>query len=291
MEYKTCMVDNCLYVAGGNRYTSLVTNEVYVYKPVPAIWTKCCSMYVPRKDFYFGELDGHLYAVSGRTFITRTPTVEKYIPQKNRWAMLAPLPVDSSRPAGCACNGLLYLSGGLTESGTSNRVWRYNPDLNNWTEMARMLSSRAEHIMTCIGNKVFAIGGSICEYQFFAWNDVMSGEIYDCEANQWTNLLTLKMSVLNKAFFTSDNCIYIIGQELNFRHHFFNTFVQKINLRMYLDKITASGNHDSNTNDAASNAAGNNNNDDGCQVFRCEVNNRLDYCFFGIVNSSKLASE
>ncbi|ESN92672.1 hypothetical protein HELRODRAFT_164756 [Helobdella robusta] len=279
-SYKTCMLDNCLYVAGGVRHYSLITEEVWVYKPVTAIWTKVRNMYIARKEFYFGEMGGLLYAVGGRTPILLTPFSEIYNPRYNKWVLTALQPIEFYRLAGCACNGLLYLSGGLTESGSSDLVWRYNPGLNNWTEMARMLTKRSDHIMACIDNKIFVIGGSICDLEFFNCSDVMSGEMYDCEANQWTKLLTLKMPVFDNVFLTIDNCIYIIGEELNSDNDSSSFFVQKINLRKYLEKITRSRHDDSNTNDAAIN-----NHDDGCQIFSC--NNRLSYYyFFGIMKRS-----
>ncbi|ESO04248.1 hypothetical protein HELRODRAFT_172604 [Helobdella robusta] len=100
LGYKTCTVDNCLYLAGGNKYNYFTTKKLYTYNFVTSIWTKRCSMNNPRCNFYFGEMDGHLYAVSGSSYNTSIRTVEKYIPQEDRWLMLAPLPVATYRSGG-----------------------------------------------------------------------------------------------------------------------------------------------------------------------------------------------
>ncbi|ESO04250.1 hypothetical protein HELRODRAFT_172606 [Helobdella robusta] len=285
LGFKTCMVDNCLYLAGGSRYSYFTTNNFFVYNPATSTLTKRCSMYVPRGEFYFGELAGQLYAVSGRWFGKRTDTVEKYIPEEDRWLTVAPLPVATYSSGGCTCNGSIYISGGLNKFGSSNQVWRYSPDENQWTEMAQMLTNRSKHIMTSMDRKVIVIGG-IRDSELPSWHFVNSGEIYDFEANQWTYLLTLKKPVFDSAFFTMNNSLYILGREPFSRNGSIDNFIQKINLSKYLEMNNTSGNGDSNINNDDK-KFNDNNNVDGCQIFSYEADRSLIYHFVGIVITSK----
>ncbi|ESN92674.1 hypothetical protein HELRODRAFT_189564 [Helobdella robusta] len=236
-RYKVCMVDKCLYLAGGGIVPQRLTDEIHVFDLTDSTWTQCSKMNVPRKNFYFGEMNGHLYAVSGRSFISLTGTVEKYVPREDRWLMSAPLPVETFNLAGCVCNGRMYVSGGLNAHGTSKQVWRYIPDGSEWTEMAPLLNERMDHVMTTLGNRLIVIGGRKCDFDS---ENVMSGEVYDSEADQWTRLLTLKKPAINSAFLNINDCLYLFGTE-NFEsdNYFFvsssvETFVQKINLSRWV---------------------------------------------------------
>ncbi|ESO07861.1 hypothetical protein HELRODRAFT_195077 [Helobdella robusta] len=214
-----------------------------------------------------------------------TRTVEKYIPEEDRWHMLAPLPVATHSLAGCAFNGRMYISGGVDQSGTSNKVWRYSPDVDKWTPMAQMLTNRSDHIMTRMNSKVIVIG-SFRDFGLPSWNFVMAGERYDCETNQWTYLLTLKKPVVNSAFFTMNNSLHILGKEISSYNCSINTFIQKINLSKYLEMNNTSGNGDSNINNDDK-KFNDNNNVDGCQIFSYEADISLIYHFFGNVITSK----
>ena len=58
-------------------------------------------MNVPRSLFYFGELNGFMYAVSGCTASNAdTHTVERYLPGRDSWEMMAPLDVRVHELAG-----------------------------------------------------------------------------------------------------------------------------------------------------------------------------------------------
>ena len=64
---------------------------------------QCSKMSVPRSLFYFGELGGYFYAVSGYSAPNcDTPTVERYCAQTDKWHMVAPLLVKVHELAGGA---------------------------------------------------------------------------------------------------------------------------------------------------------------------------------------------
>ncbi|ESN92750.1 hypothetical protein HELRODRAFT_189601 [Helobdella robusta] len=242
-EHGACVIDNCLYVAGGQehyctdgRYT---TNKVYVFNPVHSIWSQCSKMHVPRSLFYLGELAGHMYAVSGYTAPnTDTPTVEKYIPTEDRWCMLAPLPVRVHELAGCVRAGKLYVSGGFRgpDSGHVDLVWSYDPARDEWCSMTPLLTARSYHAMTSVGSKLVVVGG-VRYLGDDTFKDLMDGEIFDFETSQWTTMLRLKMPACCSPYLLIDNCLYLFGGH-SFEDSVDHNYIQKINLSKYTKETT-----------------------------------------------------
>ncbi|ESN90392.1 hypothetical protein HELRODRAFT_166057 [Helobdella robusta] len=228
IECNARVVDNCLYLVGGKTPNHENINDVFVYNPVLATWSKCCSMHLARSSFYLGEIAGHLYAVSGHiAFLFGTPTVEKYIPSENQWYMVEPLPDALVCSAGCAFNGMMYVSGGFDEYGLVDLVWQFDPSYNKWFSIAQ-----CGHVMTCTGNNLFVVGGGTSEMSQWSIN-IMNGEMYDFENDQWSTVLKLKMFVHCSPYITINNCIYIFQQK-PLLDNMSDTHLQKINLTKYL---------------------------------------------------------
>ncbi|ESO04249.1 hypothetical protein HELRODRAFT_172605 [Helobdella robusta] len=157
--------------------------------------------------------------------------------------------------------------------------------------MAQLLNKRLNHIMISTNNKLIVIGGVIHDAESSTWPDVMSGEVYDCEANQWTYLLTLMKPVFNFAFFTMNNCLYIMGENKSSHNCSINPFIQKINLSTYLEINNTSGNTVGNINNDVNkinhNKVNHNNKGDGCQILNYNAERSLIYHVFGTMISSK----
>ncbi|ESN92659.1 hypothetical protein HELRODRAFT_164740 [Helobdella robusta] len=243
--HSICTVNNRIYFAGGIYEGDAVTKRVRMFNGITSKWSRPSSMNVARAFFYFGEMGGHLYAVAGMTVlrdVTFTQTAERYIPGKNRWYTIAPLPVAVISLSGTACNGLLYVSGGYKENEISvNLVYMYNPACNQWFEKAPMLTARQDHVMTALGDKIFVVGGNCfaTENGLDTVESAMDAEMFDCTTEQWTSVLTLKQS-----FWTAQHSILFNGSLLCFALDWLNHYyiIQKINLKKYLDINKSSSN-------------------------------------------------
>ncbi|ESN92804.1 hypothetical protein HELRODRAFT_189623 [Helobdella robusta] len=242
-----CELDNCLYVAGGQVDESVVSDELYVFNVFHSTWSKCSKMNFPRSLFYFGQMNGHLYAVAGSIEPKKdTRTVEKYIPKEDRWCMLAPLFVSLHEMSGCVDGSKLYVSGGsesFTEyqfmlSNGMKSVWQYDAENDRWQSLAPLLVGRRGHSMRCIGNKLLVIGGAkpITNH---IYRDMMDGEVYDFETMQWTSILKLKMPACCSPLVLIDKCLYLIGGH-SFQYGDDNTFIQLINFSKHLKGCTDS---------------------------------------------------
>ncbi|ESN92706.1 hypothetical protein HELRODRAFT_185150 [Helobdella robusta] len=228
-NFGSCVVNNCVYIAGGQYLESEYSAAVYSFNPIRNKWKPLSKMPTQRASFYLGEINGSLYAVAGCRSddghrSVATSIVEKYIPEENRWYKLAPLPTAVYDLAGCTYGGDLYVSGGNIIIDGVNRkakeLWMYDPTFEGWLAKAPMLTARGRHVMACFSNKLIAIGGQSI------FSNLFDGEIYDCETNQWTCILSLKKPVCSSTYAIVDNCLYLFSTGQN--------FFQRFNLTKYL---------------------------------------------------------
>ncbi|ESO11242.1 hypothetical protein HELRODRAFT_194865 [Helobdella robusta] len=221
--YGACVADRRLYVAGG-RNRSQSRKSFSVYDPICSKWSRLPDMHVARSEFYFGEMDGHLYAVAGSLDPENTtPTVEKFNREENRWCLLEPLPTAVFNLAGTVCSGMLFVSGGCEETLLDARqVCWYDPTRNKWCQKAPLLTARFDHVMVTLGQKIIVVGG-LNELKFR--NDA---EIYDCQTDQWSFLMSLSLPVSIHNSIIISNHLYVFGGSSK------PNLVQDISLQTYL---------------------------------------------------------
>ncbi|ESN96978.1 hypothetical protein HELRODRAFT_178784 [Helobdella robusta] len=230
-----CVLNNRLYMGGG--YVRSV--KTFSYDLTFSKWSKLSDMNVARCKFYFGNIGEHLYAVAG-SYSYKKGAVEKYIPEENRWCMLAPLPVATTDLAGCVHNGMLYVSGGINYRGikSEKRVWQYDPTSDSWTEQPPMLERRHGHVMVNAGGVFFVVGGGLGD-------NLMNGEMFDFETRQWSYVIKLKFPVMQSPSILINNCLYIFAEHFtSFSSN--EIFVQKIDLSKYLKDEGSSSSSSSN---------------------------------------------
>ncbi|ESN92741.1 hypothetical protein HELRODRAFT_164840 [Helobdella robusta] len=167
-SFETCVLDNCLYVAGGVSLKSSsyqVLDNVYVYDPIHSVWSQRSNMLSPKCNFYFGEMDGELYTVAGVNMdfsALGSTTIEKYVPKEDRWYQMSsrqPVQLENFSTC-CVFNGKIYMSGGLDAEGEIIKsVYKYDPATEEWHSVTPLLTGRCSHIMAPYANKLFAIGG------------------------------------------------------------------------------------------------------------------------------------
>ncbi|ESN99721.1 hypothetical protein HELRODRAFT_176481 [Helobdella robusta] len=262
-------------------------------------------MHQTKVDFYFGGLAGNLFAVAGclanyDIAVGLTPAVEQYVPSENRWYMAEPLPHAVANLAGCVWNGTMFVSGGR-DPWTRCLVYQYDPLCNKWFAKAPMLTARTDHVMTCTGNKIFAVGGFVeadddypDEVEFIWPNggDSRDGEMYDVETDQWTSVFNLWRPAFHAPSITINNCLYIFG-----RNRYRN--LQKINLAKYTKKKKTS--NDSNSSSVQDRNADNDNlgvidaeeqnsHTHDCQIFKFnrQTKGRFKYHYVGVMFVSNI---
>ncbi|XP_060676846.1 kelch-like protein 32 isoform X5 [Hemiscyllium ocellatum] len=188
-----------LFVAGGEvehaTGRTCAVRTACRYDPRSNTWTEIAPMKNCREHFVLGALDEYLYAVGGRNELRQVlPTVERYCTKKNKWSFVQSFDRSLSCHAGCMADGLLWISGGVTNTAQyQNRLMVYDPSQNKWISRSPMLQRRVYHVMAAVKRKLYVLGGNDLDYN----NDrilVRQIDCYNIDTDQWVrchfNLLT-----------------------------------------------------------------------------------------------------
>ncbi|KAG9342754.1 hypothetical protein JZ751_015616 [Albula glossodonta] len=122
-----------LFVAGGEvehpTGRTCAVRTACRYDPRCNRWTEIAPMKTCREHFVLGALGQFLYAVGGRNELRQVlPTVERYCPKRNKWTFVQSFDHSLSCHAGCVADGLLWVSGGVTNTAQyQNRLMVYDP--------------------------------------------------------------------------------------------------------------------------------------------------------------------
>nr|CAD7260558.1 unnamed protein product [Timema shepardi] len=148
-----------------------------------------------------------IVAVGGEDDKVVLRSVECYDPVSRQWRTLACLPFAVSKH-GLVASGknTLYLAGGEFPDGSASRsMWRYDPILDVWQEMAPMLIPRSELGLAMLDGSVYAVGGWEGSYRL----DCV--ERYDLDSNSWHFITPMKMAVTSPAVVAHDGMLYVTG--------------------------------------------------------------------------------
>ncbi len=110
--------------------------------------------------------------------------------------------------SGSSVNGkYIYVFGGETQNGFTNKLYRYNTETDTWIELPGMLESKQTR-GEFIDIKLYVIGG----YNGSSSNKI---EVFNTDTNNWENEYTMSFSVSANALTVNGNNIYIIGDYSN----------------------------------------------------------------------------
>ena len=76
------------------------------------------------------------------------------------WEQRSPYPLPATEVSGAAINGFVYVVCGLTAQGSTNRLFRYDPRTDSWTELASLpVQGGADHCnVAATGGKLYVLG-------------------------------------------------------------------------------------------------------------------------------------
>lgn len=134
-------------------------------------------------------------------------SVEYWDPSTRAWKTLNCLPFAVSKH-GLVVSGMgkMYMAGGEYPDGSASRsMWRYDPILDKWEEMAGMRVPRSELGLAMLDGCVYAVGG------WEGTSRLDSVERYDPETNTWSDVPPLKMAVTSPAVVAYDGALYVTG--------------------------------------------------------------------------------
>ncbi|HET8549409.1 MAG TPA: kelch repeat-containing protein, partial [Bryobacteraceae bacterium] len=76
------------------------------------------------------------------------------------WESRALYPLEATEVSGAAIDGRVYVVCGLTRQGSTNRLFRYDPRVDSWTELAPLpIAGGADHCnVAAAGGKLYVLG-------------------------------------------------------------------------------------------------------------------------------------
>src|SRR4029078_5971204 len=121
-----------------------------------APWTFAASMSQRRSYIAAAELDGHIYAAGGMVGETGRflSVFQRLDADANGSVTLRPLPDATRAAAGAALDGEIYVFGGQTAGGVTERVLAYDVDKGEWGERAPLPRALFNKAALSIGGKI-----------------------------------------------------------------------------------------------------------------------------------------
>jgi hypothetical protein len=77
------------------------------------------------------------------------------------WTQKADMPGQTSTPASCVVDGILYVMGGHYPYDTALKtVWAYDPKTDSWTRKTNMPTARRFAVAAAVDEIIYVVGGS-----------------------------------------------------------------------------------------------------------------------------------
>ena len=200
------------------------TNAVEIFDVATGNWSFSSSM-LNETQQYAGcaQIDGKLY-LAGDYHPTASPEIraqgylQSYDLNTGNWTMKTSMPAGKKVGlAGVdALDGYLYVAGGVNRQNRqdiTDRLLRYDPVIDNWTELASMNYERHSFTLTAFNGKLYALGGVSKEIinNYTEIIDSNRTEVYDPATDTWTNLSDLPISLAAHAATVFNDEIVLIG--------------------------------------------------------------------------------
>jgi N-acetylneuraminic acid mutarotase len=200
-------------VIGGYTDTGSLVNTVEAYDPSADTWTEVASVPARLHHANAAVVDSKIYilgfltrgfAPSGRCFV--------YDPAEDAWTEISSMPSGTERGSSAiaAIDGDIYLAGGL-QSGAVNMVSKFDPQTEEWIELASAPRSFDHAAFAAIDGKLIVAGGRDTNIGAIT-ADV---DIYDPASDTWSSGAQMSTARGGVAGAVLGGEFYVIGGEGN----------------------------------------------------------------------------
>ena len=164
-------VNGILYAVGGQQSSDIESSQILktneAYDPISDTWTSKTSMPTAKHHAASTAIDGKIYVIGGRSVANSSMinlnVNEMYVPQKDAWLSLEPMPSKRSGIAAASMNNTIFVFGGEDADGkdpmTHHNNEKYDPVTDLWTSEEPMPTARHGLTATSVSDKIFVIGG------------------------------------------------------------------------------------------------------------------------------------
>jgi len=177
----TFVINDMIYVAGGNSSSGGNLNEVWAYDPEARSWTSRAA--VPATGAQAGA------AINGKGYVLINAASNNfwaYDPVANTWTQRADMPGGArTNTVAFGLNDRVFVGTGAVNSVRQNDLWAYDPQTNSWGQRTNMNGAGVQLAAAfVIGNK-----GCICGGNLNGSSTATSAvRCYDPVADSWSNL-------------------------------------------------------------------------------------------------------
>ena len=184
-------IGNFIFTAGGYDQDGACLSCVYMFDARSKKWTEVASMTEARASFAMCSSKNRLYVIGGvcraRNEEKILSTVEKYVPEENKWKVITNLESGCFNPSAIYCNNALYVTGGIHDEEPVSAVICLQEGSSNWTALPNMSVCRQGHSMAEFGGKLYVLGGYTSKPNSKGLvTDCNVNEIFDLKSKQWT---------------------------------------------------------------------------------------------------------
>lgn len=192
----------------------VVQKDFYQYDMDHNEWIARSPMLFPKSNFTLTSLKGKIYCFGGLTE-NKHPTeiIEVYDIERNRWNYQGMLPTTLVDLASVVYKDDIYLLGGRTGVGAHNSLIRYDPETEEWTSLAGMLTPRFNFGACVHDGEIYAAGGQIYSHASYTIDRevLRTVEIYNIESNQWRLGPELPVELFNVCLCVINGAMYACG--------------------------------------------------------------------------------
>lgn len=173
-----------IYVLGG--FVGLaVPADVWRYDSVNTTWQPVAPM--PKNGYHHASLvaaNGKLYFVAAQNGGAFTPVGDtfEYDPITDAWQGRKPSPIPRGAAGAAVINGLIYVAGGVTDTGITGSLAVYDPAANEWDIDRTPMPLAREHVAACaLAGRLHIVGGRIG-----GLNNQDAHDVYTPETDLWS---------------------------------------------------------------------------------------------------------
>ncbi|CRG95143.1 kelch protein K13, putative [Plasmodium gallinaceum] len=217
--FGSAVLNNFLYVFGGNNYDYKALFETEVYDRLRDVWYVSSNLNIPRRNNCGVTLNGRIYCIGGYDGSCILPNVEAYDHRMKAWIEVAPLNTPRSSAMSVAFDNKIYVIGG-TNGERLNSIEVYDEKMNKWERFPyALLEARSSGAAFTYLNQIYVVGGIDNEH-----NILDSLEQYQPFNKRWQFLNSIPEKKMNFASATLSDSYIITGGEngdvLNSCHFF-----------------------------------------------------------------------
>jgi N-acetylneuraminic acid mutarotase len=128
-------IDHNVLVVGGSTATE-IANSVWSYDTVSNDWIEMTDAPLPMQGFGLIAVDSKVFALGGYGGEDEDylDTVFEYDPEMDHWTPRQSMAVPRTQHSVVEMDGLIYVLGGLNDTGTLDSVEVYDPSTDQWHE-------------------------------------------------------------------------------------------------------------------------------------------------------------